>query len=95
MVDLTSNDNDFAAPGPRRPDGHGEAAMLLVESLIHDLIDRQVIGVGDAVQIVGVAKEIATELNEAPAVAKSSLGVLSVLHASLAHDLPGQHGQSA
>jgi len=39
MADTSSNDNSsIRKPASDRPDAHGQAAMLLVESLIHGLL---------------------------------------------------------
>ena len=94
MVDRITNDNDGArAPAPPgRPDAHGQAALLLVESLIHGLIARSVITVADAVEIVGVATDvkaqISADLGDSPATLRKLLDPLSAISMSLAHDLP-------
>jgi hypothetical protein len=87
-----SNDNDrlSAASEARAPDVHGQAAMFLVESLIHGLIARSVISVEDAIEIVDVAAEVkidsAAELGDTPAALEKSLALLSAISTSLAHD---------
>ena len=94
MVDQISNDNDGlrVPPPPGRPDAHGQAALLLVESLIHGLIARSVITVADAVEIVGVATDVKAEISadpgDTPATRRKSLDPLSAISMSLAHDLP-------
>ena len=45
---------DGAAP-PAVPSGYGEAALLLVESLIHGLVARSRLSMGEAVEIVQIA----------------------------------------
>ena len=93
MVEETSNDN-YVARTPaagREPDAHGQAAMLLVESLIHGLIAKSVIGVADAVEIVEVAaevkKEIGADLGDSPATMQKSLDLLAAISTSLENDL--------
>lgn len=54
MDDPLSEDMARIASLPE-PDAHGQAEMLLVESLIHGLIARSVISVADAVEIVEIA----------------------------------------
>lgn len=87
MPDVT-NDNhlDTDAP-PREPDAHGQAALLLVESLIHDLIGRAVITVEEAIEIVEVAAEVkaevAAELGDSPATMLHSLALLESIGRSL------------
>lgn len=53
------NDNSAAVHGP---DAHGQAALLLVESLIHGLLARRLITVADAVEIVDVAAEVKVDV---------------------------------
>ncbi|WP_156681115.1 hypothetical protein [Sphingomonas profundi] len=93
MVDEISNDNDLRRDiTTHRPDPHGQAAMLLVESLIHGLIARSVITVQDAVDIIETAaevkEEIAIELGDSPATMQKSLAILQAILASLSFDLP-------
>ena len=93
MVDVISNDNEGArAKGPLpEPDAHGQAAMLLTESLIHGLVARGVITVEDAVDIVAAAaevkEEIAGDLGDSPATMQRSLNLLRSIRSSLAIDL--------
>lgn len=93
-MDSTSNDNDDAPL--HGPDAHGQAAMLLVESLIHGLIARSVISVEDAIEIVEVAadvkQEVAGELGDSPATLRKSLGLITAISASLTNDLGDTDG---
>jgi hypothetical protein len=94
VAEETSNDNDVSAGHEqyRGPDAHGQAAMLLVESLIHSLIARSVISVAEALEIVKVAaevkEEVAADLGDSPATMRKSLSLLNAIEASLAPDLP-------
>jgi nucleoside-diphosphate-sugar epimerase len=96
MVEQTFNDNEIArADGPRRdPDAHGQAAMLLVESLIHGLIARSFISTEDAIEIISVAaevkEEVAYDLGDSPATMRKSLTILESIRGSLSNDLPGR-----
>lgn len=91
MSSDTSNDNSNA-DAVHGPDAHGQASMLLVESLIHGLIARDVITVADAVEIVDVAAEvkadIAGDLGDSPANLRKSLGLLKAISVSLGRDIP-------
>jgi hypothetical protein len=94
MPDFTSI-NDYSADAATMldgPDPHGQAAMLLTESLLHGLIARQVISVPDAIEIVEIAtdakEEVAEELQESPAKMRKSLSILNAVARSLAIDLP-------
>ena len=85
--------NDINADGVefRGPDSHGQAAMLLVESLIHGLIAKSVINTEEAVDIVNTAaevkEEIAASLGDSAATMQKSLALLEAISASLKNDL--------
>ena len=88
------NDNQIAGDkAPREPDAHGQAAMLLVESLIHGLIARSVISTQEAIEIVEVAAEVkadvAAELGDSPETMRRSLALLESISASLKLEAPG------
>ena len=87
MIDAP-NDNDAARGHDLRgPDAHGQAAMLLVESLIHGLIERKLLTVPDAVEIVDVAAEVKAEigadLGDSPSTLRASLTLLNSISQSL------------
>ena len=88
-----SNDNDALSvrPASKEPDAHGQAAMLLVESLIHGLIAHSVLTAADGVEIVTIAAEvksdIGAELGDSPATLQKSLDLLHAINASLSHDV--------
>lgn len=92
MADL-SNDNSPEQPDPRSkgPDPHGQAAMILVESLIHGLISRSVIQVADAIDVVTMAidvkMEIAADLGVNQDTVDRSIGLLSAIRESLGVDI--------
>lgn len=75
-------------------DADGHAALLLVESLIHNLVARSVISVEDAVETVDVAydvKEIAgIELGHSRANIEKSLRTLAAIRDTLKINLPAQ-----
>lgn len=91
MTDI-SNDNESTGSVPRleEPDAHGQAAMLLVESLVHGLIARSVIRVEDAIDVVTVAidvkMEIAADLGNSNDTNDKSLVLLSAVRQSLSID---------
>lgn len=92
MAERTSNDNDERDPVVRfEPDPYGQAAMLLIESLIHRLIERSTITIEDAIEIVQVAGEvkddIGEELGDSPATLARSLALLKKIEVSLSNDL--------
>lgn len=73
------------------PDAHGHAAMLLVESLIHGLIARDVITVADAVEIVDIAIDVQVDdghdRDAIPPNLQRSLGLLDAIGNSLSRDV--------
>ncbi len=75
---------------PPMPDAHGHAALLLVESLIHRLLERSIISVGDAIEIVEAAESVQVDVAEAAdghgAPMWRSHALLSSIAASLRHD---------
>lgn len=91
MDDIT-NDNDAypATARAREPDAHGQAALLLVESLLHGLIDSSVISIPEAVEIVEVAAEVEADLavdrSVPPEAARHSRDLLAAIGSSLKHD---------
>lgn len=93
MTSDTVNDNNEASPfaGTKGPDAHGQAALLLVESLIHALIARSVINVEEAIEVVDIAadvkEDIAEALGEPPATLRQSLKLLQNIAGSLRLDL--------
>ena len=87
--------DDESPPGARDearvPDAHGQAAILLVESLIHGLIAKKVIATSDAVEIVDIAHEVEGELggdiDDTPDSVRKSHALLSAIRDSLSADL--------
>lgn len=84
--------DDLVGGSIRGPDAHGQAAMLLVESLIHELIAQQVITVASAVEIVDTAAEVkvekADDLGDSPANLLASLRLLEAISFSLGRGEP-------
>ena len=89
MDETISNDN--AVLPFREPDAHGQAALLLVESLIHGLIERKILSVADAVEIVDIAtqvkSEIGAELGDTAETLQKSINMLRAISASLRLDM--------
>lgn len=89
MSDRSSNDNgELIGPSiPTEPDAHGQAAMLLSESILHGLIARSIISVPEAIEIVEVAEEvkaeIAAELGDSVPTMRKSLALLRSIRLSL------------
>lgn len=73
-------------------DSHGRAALILVESLIHGLLARSVIGVADAIEIVDAAIEVeealASDAGMEPGARRAAASALAAIAGSLSRDLP-------
>ena len=90
---MPSNDNHPAMPTLPMPDAHGHAALLLVESLIHGLIERSIISVADVMDIIETADSVQVEVAEAAdghgAPMWRSHALLSSIARSLSHEADG------
>ena len=88
-----SNDNGDAVASHTvaEPDAHGQAAMLLSESILHGLIARSVITIPDAIEIVETAEdvraEIAADLEDTLPTTHKSLSLLRAIRLSLSLDV--------
>jgi len=67
--------------------GYGRAALLLVESLIHGLVERELLTVREAVEIMEAALEAQVELVEDATNPSASMRQASTLLASLVASL--------
>jgi hypothetical protein len=89
---MPSNDNTTMPTSPM-PDAHGHAALLLVESLIHGLIERSIISVADVLDIIETADSVQVEVAEAAdghcAPMWRSHELLSAIARSLSHEADG------
>lgn len=80
------NDNRSETACSAKPDAHGQAAYLLIESLIHGLIAQSTITLDAAIDIVDVATEVKVELGDSPETTPTSLRLLEGLAGSLRTD---------
>ncbi|TVV77346.1 hypothetical protein [Sphingomonas solaris] len=82
--------------GRADPDAHGQAALLLVESLIHGLIQKGTLSTEDALEIATGALEvkeaIMDDVTETRATAQRSLQMIARIIASLEFDRPAANG---
>ncbi|MCL6250832.1 hypothetical protein M3P36_07215 [Altererythrobacter sp. KTW20L] len=69
------------------PDPHGNAALLLVESLIHGLCEKSLLSTGEAIDIVERAVEVQAENLTAADGADSSIQRSHTLLSSIASSL--------
>lgn len=85
----TSTNDNHSARDRSSPEPCGHAAMLLVESLIHGMVDQSLITVADAVEIVDIAKEVGAEdyADSSSTPSPSTVALLTKLGQSLRADL--------
>lgn len=59
-----ANDNHAVRPPPpaEEPDAHGQAALILTETMLHALVDMKTMTTQQALDIVSSAEEIKTEV---------------------------------
>lgn len=69
-------------------DPHGQAALLLVESLIHSLVNAGSLSVEDAITSIEVARDAQLALLEANRAPEASTQLLEHILRSLETDLP-------
>lgn len=87
-----SNDNSIpsGAMHGREQDAYGHAALLLVESVLHGLIEQSVFSVEKAVDLVDTAasvkSEIAAEKGDLSPMVQRSLSLLEDISTSLQSD---------
>ena len=82
-----TNDNDNMPKTGAVLDAHGQAALLLVESLIHGLVERSVVIVAEAVEIIDIASEVAAGTEDASPTMQRSATLLRSMSKSLSYDL--------
>lgn len=57
-----SNGDELPILDSAQADSHGRAALLLVESLIHELVSKAVLTRGQAIDIIDIAVDVEEEL---------------------------------
>lgn len=76
---------------PQLPDPHGQAALLLTESLLHGLIARNVVPVTEAIEMVEIAIDAKLQMadsgSEASRSARGALQLLAEIRLSLEYDI--------
>ncbi len=83
------------APTARKhePDAHGQAALLLAESILHALVERGVMTTSEAALAVRVAAEVkrdvAAAIGESKRRMEASLALLAAIEASFETDRRG------
>ncbi|WBO24430.1 hypothetical protein [Sphingomonas abietis] len=76
---------------PKGPDAHGQAALMLAESMLHTLVDARAITLQDALSIVQTAVdtkvEVGKDSNGQSATMAESLNILGRIATSFEADL--------
>ena len=89
----TANQNDMpdARRPVREPDAHGQAALMLTESLLHGLMEAGTFTVSQALSVVSTAQEIKVEFahlaGEPPDRLQASLDLLTKIASSVRQEL--------
>ena len=90
MATRPSESGKRAAASEREPDAHGQAALLLAESILHTLVDTAVLSNAMAIVTVTAAadvkREVATAAGESTARMQESLDLLMRMTASFETD---------
>ena len=87
-------------PGDRPPhtdqgvEPQGKAALLLVESLIHILVQRGVISLSDAVEVADVAADVASDHDCPTHGQPATEGYLRAIASNLRSNLSSQTGKA-
>ncbi len=87
------NDHEERGPGPPiiEPDAHGQAALMLAESILHALIETRTVTPEQALSVVATAQEIKVEFaqlaGESQQRMRASLDLLSEIAGSMEHEL--------
>ena len=93
---MTSSNDDGSTPLDRvplraDPDPQGQAALLLVESLIHGLIAKSALTIREAVEIIDIAAavklEVAADRGEPVPIMAASLSALNAISSSFRRDI--------
>ena len=94
-VPIPTDVSSAASANVLEPDAHGQAALMLVESVLHKLVEMSVFSTAQAVEAVQSAAEIkveaAVEAGESSGRMIASLVLLDKIRASLASDVGAPH----
>jgi hypothetical protein len=90
MSSFISVDDDPRPSAVVEPDAHGQAALLLAESLIHTLVENSTLTNVEAVELIRIAAEVkvevATAAHESDGRMQESLALLSKMASSFETD---------
>lgn len=89
----SANENSVIRPprSPDEPDAHGQAALVLVESMLHALVEKATLTPHEALEVIQSAQEIKTEVatlsGESESRMQESLELLKRIELSFERDL--------
>jgi len=90
MPSVVTVDGELTPPAVVEPDAHGQAALLLTESLLHALVENAILTNPDALGVIRTAAEVKFEVamaaNESKARMEESLALLHRMAASFEID---------
>jgi hypothetical protein len=90
MSDSANENGKSTSHSDQEPDAHGQAALMLAESILHALIDTSTLSLDGALAVVRVAQEAKTEVaiasHESCARMEQSLALLDQIAISLGTD---------
>jgi hypothetical protein len=84
-----NNDNERERPPGADAGAHGQAALLLIEAMLHALIEAKVFTVGEALTVVETAAEVKLDVAEANGEPTASMEEALLLLQKIAHSLRG------
>lgn len=94
MISPDKGDGVRRMPPAAEPDAHGQAALLLAESILHTLLARGVLTLEETIAVVRTAAEvkadIAAEAGESAERMQASLDLLERIASSFATDGRGK-----
>lgn len=91
MTDVTEDGAPFRSPvSTLEPDAHGQAALLLAESILHALVEAKTLSLEDALSVIATTCEVKVEVaalsGESHGRMEESLQLLKAISTSFAVD---------
>jgi hypothetical protein len=74
-----------ALPSKSEPDAHGQAALLLAESLVHMLVDQRILSLNQAIEVIQIAAEVKSEVAAAAGESKARMNESLALLANMSN----------
>jgi hypothetical protein len=74
MSSIIAVNGELTPPAINEPDAHGQAALLLTESLLHALVENSTLSNADAISVIRTAAEVKVEVASAAHESKARMG---------------------